>query len=66
MKRESRRDDPCRRCTDRAVCRGGCVKATAYIKEARRELAEAMKRRKEDADDQGSVQALRGGAEGAR
>ena len=36
---------PCRWCTDKAVCHGECAKAAPYIAEARRDFAEAMKRK---------------------
>ena len=52
---------PCRWCTDKAVCHGECVKATPYINEARRDFAEAM-RRKEESNGAGSVQTVPGGA----
>ena len=52
---------PCRWCTDKAVCHGECAKAAPYINEARRDFAEAM-RRKEESNGAGSVQTVPGGA----
>lgn len=39
---------PCRYCTDKAVCRGECAKASAYINQSRREFAEQMEARRKE------------------
>ena len=44
---------PCRYCTDKAVCRGECAKASAYINKSRREFSEQMaaQRKKREGTD---------------
>ncbi len=43
--------DPCRQCTDRAVCRGECARAAPYINERRRELRERMAARRKKSEE---------------